>query len=108
MYAQNLKDRSCLVLCIGNASRGDDAIGWLIGDWLRSQDLHDLTVEYRYQLQVEDAALVQQFSRVLFVDAINEGLENGFELSPCLPAAHYFFSSHRQSPETILYLSERL
>ena len=54
------------------------------------------------------AFLVSQYANVIFADASHEVLENGFEVKSCTPANHYFFSSHIQSPETILYLVDDL
>ncbi len=68
----------------------------------------NIDLEYRYQLQVEDALLISNFDIVLFADATHTELQHGFEIKPCLPASHYFFSSHAQSPETILYLAGEL
>jgi hypothetical protein len=64
--------------------------------------------EFRYQLQVEDVLLVCRYDKVVFADASHTAIEEGFEIKPIQPARHYFFSSHMQSPETILYLAKEL
>lgn len=94
-----------LVIGIGNCGRNDDGLGWKFADYLGEQGIADIQIEYRYQLQVEDALLVSGFDTVLFVDASQTNLKQGFEIKPCKAAGHYFFSSHAQSPETILYLA---
>lgn len=98
----------CLVFCIGNNGRRDDGLGWAFADRLMNDPPAGMDVEYRYQLQVEDAWLLAQYSRVLFVDASQEKLPVGFAVRPCRSAAQYFFSSHHQSPETLLYLAAEL
>jgi hydrogenase maturation protease len=97
-----------LLIGIGNCGRGDDGLGWSFADYIKEyfNDLFD--VEYRYQLQVEDAELISKYDTVIFADASHEKLKDGFELKPCKAAAHYYFSSHMQSPETILFLSRKL
>lgn len=97
-----------LLIGIGNGSRGDDALGWLFLNEIEEKDPGRFDMEYRYQLQVEDADLISQYERVLFVDASEEKLPDGFVIKKCEPANSYYFSSHLQSPETILYLSKSL
>lgn len=103
------KDKTkMLVVCIGNIARGDDGLGWRFADMLDDLALENVTIEYRYQLQVEDTLMVCEFPLVVFVDSTEEILENGFSFTKCMPATNYFFSSHMQNPENILYLSETL
>jgi hydrogenase maturation protease len=97
-----------LLIGIGNTGRGDDGLGWCFADRLGELGLDGMDIEYRYQLQVEDALMVAEYPVVIFADASHEPMEEGFALRPCTPAAHYFYSSHMQSPETILYLSRAL
>ena len=97
-----------LIIGIGNSGRGDDGLGWKFTDMLKRYKFDFLDYEYRYQLQVEDTLLVSRYNMVIFADASHEILENGFEAKSCIPANHYFFSSHIQSPETILYLANDL
>lgn len=97
-----------LLIGIGNSGRGDDGLGWKFTDMLKRYKFDFLDYEYRYQLQVEDTLLISRYSEVIFADASHEVLENGFEVKSCIPANHYFFSSHIQSPETILYLANDL
>jgi hydrogenase maturation protease len=97
-----------LIICIGNIGRSDDGLGWCFADMLLDTILPDITIEYRYQLQVEDALIVSEYPIVIFVDATEEPLENGYSISTCMSSTHYFYSSHIQSPENILYLAETL
>jgi len=108
MKKSGINTAKMLLIGIGNCGRGDDGLGWSFADYIKEyfSDLFD--VEYRYQLQVEDAELISRYRTVIFADASHEKLKEGFELKPCEAAAHYYFSSHMQSPETILFLSGKL
>ena len=97
-----------LFIGIGNCGRGDDGLGWEFTDRLKRYDCHFLDYEYRYQLQIEDTVLIARYDTVIFADASRAELEHGFEIEKCSAANHYFFSSHIQSPETILYLANDL
>ena len=97
-----------LLIGIGNTGRGDDGLGWLFLDRIKEMYPGSFDVEYRYQLQVEDAALICNYDDVLFIDATVEEISGGCALKPCKPASSYYFSSHMQSPEVILYLAETL
>lgn len=97
-----------LLIGIGNYGRGDDGLGWNFTDLVKEMGNEWLDVEYRYQLQIEDSSLIGNYGTVIFADASQSPLEKGFTLKTCQPATHYFFSSHLQSPETILYLASEL
>jgi len=97
-----------LLIGIGNCGRGDDGLGWKFTDLVKELGYPWLDVEYRYQLQIEDSALVGKYGTVIFADASHSTLANGFTSKTCHPTNHYFFSSHLQSPETILYLAGEL
>ena len=103
-----IEPNKVLLIGIGNSGRGDDGLGWKFTDMLKRYKFDFLDYEYRYQLQVEDTLLISRYNMVIFADASHEILENGFEVKSCTPANHYFFSSHIQSPETILYLANDL
>ena len=101
-------ENQILVMCIGNIGRSDDGLGWRFADMLSNMLLSNITIEYRYQLQLEDALLVSEYPIVIFADSTEELLENGYAITSCAYSTHYFFSSHMQSPENILYLAETL
>ena len=69
-------DHKTILIGIGNDGRGDDALGWLFAD--QFADNSALEVAYRYQLQIEDAALIGQYDCVVFVDASLPTIETGF------------------------------
>ena len=96
-----------IILGIGNNGRQDDGLGWMFLDFLEEQN-SDIDIEYRYQLQIEDADLISNYDTVIFVDATKEETEEGFYLKPCHPSEKYSFSTHALAPETVLYLSHKL
>ncbi|MBT8384236.1 MAG: hydrogenase maturation protease [Bacteroidia bacterium] len=100
-------DSRILVLGIGNTGRQDDGLGWLFLDFLKGQNT-TFDIEYRYQLQIEDAELISGYDEVIFVDATKEKTNEGFFLKPCQATDKYSFSTHALAPETILYLSNKL
>lgn len=95
-----------MLIGIGNSGRCDDGVGWLFADL--ASHLPHLHCEYRYQLQIEDAELVSRYETVFFADASHASLQNGFEIKRINAAHHFFYSSHLQIPETILYLATEL
>ena len=97
-----------VLVAIGNSSRSDDGLGWAFAELVENHPKIICDVEYRYQLQVEDADFIANYDTVFFVDAFAENIENGFEITEIFPAEEYFFSSHLQSPEAVLYLNKTL
>ena len=93
-----------LVLGIGNSGRKDDGLGWRFIDFLKEQEIGGLEFDYRYQLQIEDAELISQYDRVIFVDATKEPTTEGFYLRPCFKAEVTEMNSHSLHPETIYSL----
>ncbi len=99
---------NALLIGIGNSSRGDDGLAWLFLNDIEKNDSGLFDLEFRYQLQVEDADLISKYDRVLFVDATEEIIPGGYALRKCESAGSFYYSSHLQSPEAVLYLSETL
>lgn len=100
--------KGILLIGIGNTGRNDDGLGWQFADIAAEQFAAEMDIEYRYQLQVEDAELVSTYKLVFFADASVTSLPEGFEIKHCHPAAHYMYSSHAQTPGTVLYLAKEL
>lgn len=98
----------CLILGIGNSGRQDDGLGWEILDLLKAEKIEHVCCEHRFQLQIEDAELLQSFRSVIFIDASKKQHKNGFEWEVCDSSNQYSFSTHALRPETILHLSETL
>jgi len=97
-----------LVIGIGNKGRNDDGLGWNFAASIEQMQLPEVTCEYRYQLQIEDAYLISQFKRIYFADASHKKIAAGFEINTCKMSDQFYFSTHSQSPESILYLANEL
>lgn len=97
-----------LLLGIGNCGRGDDGLGWSFVEAVATTGQQFLDYEFRYQLQVEDADLVAAYNTVIFVDAAQAPLPDGFEVRPCLPAGQYSITSHALDPGAVVYLTNSL
>ena len=93
---------------IGNSGRSDDGLGWSFLECVEKESFFEGQIEYRYQLQVEDADLISKSRRVIFVDAHKGELENGFEWSSCEPSKDFAFTTHVLPPAAILYLCREL
>lgn len=63
---------------------------------------------YRYQLAPEDAELLTQFSNVVFVDASETPLPEGYALEVCTPDSDAGVYTHQQTPGAVLYLANEL
>lgn len=97
-----------LLIGIGNLSRGDDGLGWALLEAVAPFCPPDYSLEYRYQLMLEDAELLSRFDRVLFADASMAPIPDGAALERCTPRADAHISTHRADPAALLYLCETL
>lgn len=93
---------------IGNCGRGDDGLGWSFVEAITGGGYPSLDYEFRYQLQVEDADLIAGYDTVIFVDASQEELKEGFVICPCIPAGQYSVTSHALEPGAVVYLANTL
>ncbi len=97
-----------LVLGIGNIGRQDDGLGWLFLDYLQKANFGNMDLEYRYQLQIEDAELICNYKSVIFVDATKENTKKGFYYRASEASDKHSFSTHELCPETVLFLTNNL
>lgn len=96
--------KKTLLIGIGNDGRSDDALGWRFVDSFTSNK-DQFTVEYRYQLQIEDALLISEYEKVIFVDASRKTYKKGWQFYKCIPVHQETFTSHSLNPETVLWLA---
>lgn len=102
-----LRTAKILMIGIGNSGRSDDALGWKFADEFSNRtDLFD--IDYRYQLQIEDALLITEYKAVIFVDASHKQYEDGFSFYKCIPARYEAFTTHKLEPEAVLWLTNDL
>ncbi|MFN7569994.1 MAG: hydrogenase maturation protease [Betaproteobacteria bacterium] len=90
-----------LLLAVGNASRGDDALGPLLAERIEALRLPGLEVQTEYQLQIENALDLLGRRAVLFVDA-SVSVAAPYALTELRPARDASFSTHAQSPAAVL------
>ncbi|MGB5401366.1 MAG: hydrogenase maturation protease [Thermoanaerobaculia bacterium] len=97
-----------LILGLGNPGRGDDGLGPEFVRTISDRGLRGVATDSDYQLQVENAAEVARFRRVLFVDADRTGAEP-FWLGRVQPrVGSLAFSTHSVSPAAVLGLARDL
>ncbi|MEZ4842131.1 MAG: hydrogenase maturation protease [Flavobacteriaceae bacterium] len=101
------REHKTLIFGIGNVGRKDDGIGWAFLDDLKTENI-DCDIAYRYQLQVEDAELLCNYEKVIFIDSSKEDIDNGFYFKTCESSDEFSFSTHELAPQTVLFLAEEL
>lgn len=96
-----------VVFAVGNPSRGDDALGPLLMDWLAEQARPGVELVGDFQLQVEHALDLEGHQLALFIDA-GTGTPAPFEFRETGPAATRPVSSHALAPEAVLEVYARI
>lgn len=96
-----------LILGWGNPGRGDDGLGPEFVRRIADSNISGVVTDSDYQLQVEDAAEITDYERVLFVDADRSGPEP-FGLARVYPEGRLAFSTHSLSPAAVLMLARDL
>jgi hydrogenase maturation protease len=97
-----------LLFGIGNSGRQDDGLGWAFAEAVERAGIPDLEIHYRYQLQVEDAELLAQAGKVIFVDAHRGALPQGFLSEKIEASSRFEFTSHLLLPASLLFLTNEL
>jgi len=100
--------KKILVIGIGNDSRQDDGLGWALLDKIEKAFPDEVELVYRYQLNIEDADLIQNAELVLFVDACKDELAEGGEIVECTANGDITFTTHALSPSAVLALCNQV
>jgi hydrogenase maturation protease len=91
-----------LIFGYGNLSRGDDALGPLLLEYIESHcDLSNIELLTDFQLQIEHALDLEHRSLVLFVDA-SVACINTFDFSQLSAAKDKSYTTHAMSPAAVL------
>lgn len=91
-----------LVLAYGNPSRGDDALGPMLLDFIEQHlDITRVELLTDFQLQIEYALDLQGRELVLFIDA-SVACVDGFDFAELRPAKDNSYTSHAMSPAAVL------
>ena len=96
-----------LVFGYGNPSRGDDALGPLLLDYVENRcNLTGIEILSDFQLQIEHALDLENRSLVLFVDA-SVSCVGAFAFARLTPDSDKSYTTHTMSPAAVLavYLS---
>lgn len=97
-----------LILAWGNPGRRDDGLGPALAARVEQLGIAGVVVETDYQLQIEHAADLVDFDRVVFVDAARAGREPfSLERVEAAPDA-LRYTSHEMSPTAVLALCGEL
>jgi hydrogenase maturation protease len=100
------KRAKVLVFGIGNPGRRDDGLGPKLVEKIAGAEFPnslDVSGEFRYQLNVEDALTMKDFDVVVFADASRTG-EEPVAMSEVGPAAEIAITTHAMSPASVVAL----
>ncbi|WP_428033804.1 hydrogenase maturation protease [Amphritea sp.] len=93
----------CLIYGIGNIGRQDDGLGWAFVDWLEAAGVCPEAETVRnYQLFLEDADLISEKRRVLFIDATQDPEVESYSLQRAGGKLDFSFTSHAISVPSII------
>jgi hydrogenase maturation protease len=101
----------CLVYGYGNPGRQDDGLGIMLAErwetWAKTHGIIHMDFEYNYQLNIEDAYLIQKYDKVVFVDATIAEIDH-ILLERVVPTEKTEFTMHAMHPGFILHLCQCL
>lgn len=101
----SLEGEKVLFYAIGNPARGDDGLGMALLE--RVPDRPGWERVHNFQLNIEDAANIQGYQKVFFLDAAID-LTVPYEVIPIKAKSGYAFSSHSQDVPSVLAIAEEL
>lgn len=91
-----------LLFGYGNLSRGDDALGPLLLEFVETHcDLDNIEILNDFQLQIEHALDLENRALVLFVDA-SVSCDGAFDFSLLEPDRDKSYTTHAMSPAAVL------
>jgi len=91
-----------LVFGYGNLSRGDDALGPLVIEYIENNlQIPELEIITDFQLQIEHALDLEKRELVLFIDA-SVACTEACSLTKLLPEKDKSYTTHAMSPASVL------
>lgn len=91
-----------LLFGYGNLSRGDDALGPLLLEYVEAHcDVDEIEILSDFQLQIEHALDLENRRLVLFVDA-SVACVNAFDFTVLEPVRDKSYTTHAMSPAAVL------
>lgn len=102
-----------LIYGYGNPGRKDDGLGArfieLVDQWIASEGITGIKTDCNYQLNIEDAAVVADYDRVIFVDASVAEDVVDFKLEDITPNnASIEFTMHAVSTSFVIDLCRKI
>jgi hydrogenase maturation protease len=110
-----------LIIGIGNPGRGDDGLGPALVERLAGAAPETIPegavvaaadgaadAVWKYQLNIEDAALIGDYERVVFADASAAADPGDVSLEPLEPSPAIAFTTHELPPASVLALCQDL
>ncbi len=95
-------DKSVLVFAYGNLSRGDDALGPLLLQYVESAvNLDTVELLSDFQLQIEHALDLEGRALVLFIDAAVNSV-GAYDFTELMPVRDKSYTTHAMSPAAVL------
>jgi len=97
-----------LVFAYGNLSRGDDALGPLLLEYIEDKlDTTHIELLCDFQLQIEHALDLEKRQLVLFIDA-SVACKAAFDLSELHPIKDKSYTTHAMSPASVLQVYQSI
>jgi len=97
-----------LVFAYGNLSRGDDALGPLLLEYIEDKlDTTQIDILCDFQLQIEHALDLENRQLVLFIDA-SVACKAAFDLSELQPLKDKSYTTHAMSPASVLQVYQSI
>ena len=97
-----------LIFGYGNLSRGDDALGPLLLEYIEQHcDLNQIDILCDFQLQIEHALDIKNRTLVLFVDASVAG-QQAIHFSQLQASKDRTYTTHAMSPAAVLDVYESI
>jgi hydrogenase maturation protease len=99
-----------LVIGYGNTLRGDDGVGYQIGETIADWQIPQVRSIAIHQLLPELAIAMADVDIVVFIDAIASinSLTQNINITPLPPDSDVTFSTHIITPQLLLSLTQRL
>ncbi len=105
------KANKILIYGYGNPGRQDDGLGILAVDnlscWVKKNRFYNIDFDSNYQLNIEDSLEISKYNVVIFIDS-GKSIIKSYNLIKISPLKKDFYTSHKMSPESILFLSKEL
>lgn len=102
MLKLKLKLKPILIFGYGNLSRGDDALGPLLLEYIEQHcDVSQIDILCDFQLQIEHALDIENRLLVLFVDA-SVACQQGIHFSQLQASRDRSYTTHAMSPAAVL------